>query len=277
MIKKLTSVILGCAFMFAAVAQNDNPDCADKDYDLFTNLEGFFIERCESAEFKTLEFWVERNSRRVTKDGKYTKLWYRQSPQSTRSIVGKQIVANYANAVKKAKGTVVKDSDDMAYHVTKNGKSLWIALSVSPYAPERKDYYIEIVEEEAMKQEIVANIEQALADEGKVALYGIHFDVNKAVIKPESEAAIKEIADYLTKNPKSSIFIVGHTDNTGDYAKNIKLSKDRATAIKTNLVTKYKIATTRLFADGVGPLAPIANNANEEGRKLNRRVEVVLK
>ena len=263
--------------MISILAQKDNPDCADKDYDLFTNLEGFFIERCEAAEFKTMEFWVERGSRKVTKDGKYTKLWYKQSPQSTRSIVGKQIVANYAIAVKKAKGEVVKDSDDMAYHVIKDGKSLWIAISVSPYAPERKDYYMEIVEEAGMKQEITANIEEALAENGKIALYGIYFDVNKAVVKPESEPAIKEIADYLTKNPKSSIFIVGHTDNTGDYAKNIKLSKDRAAAIKTSLVTKYKIATTRLFADGVGPLAPVSTNANEEGRKMNRRVEVVLK
>ncbi|HYJ37655.1 MAG TPA: OmpA family protein, partial [Chitinophagaceae bacterium] len=215
--------------------------------------------------------------RKVTKEGKYTKLWYRQSPESNRSIVGKQIVANYANAVKKAKGTVVKDSDDMAYHVTKNGKSLWIAISVSPYAPERKDYYMEIVEEEAMKQEITANIEEALAESGKIALYGIYFDVNKAVVKPESETAIKEIAEYLSKNPKSTIFIVGHTDNTGDYTKNIKLSKDRAAAIKANLVSKYKIAATRLFADGVGPLAPVSSNSNEEGRKQNRRVEVVLK
>ena len=132
--------------MLSTLAQTDNPDCADKDYDLFTNLEGFFIERCESAEFKALEYWVERGSRKVTKEGKYTKLWYKQSPESKRSIVGKQIVANYANAIKKAKGTVVKDSDDMAYHVTKNGKSLWISLSVGPYAPERKDYYMEIVE-----------------------------------------------------------------------------------------------------------------------------------
>ena len=277
MFKKFITTVLGCACIISAIAQKDNPDCANKGYELFTNLEGFFIDRCESAEFKTLEFWVERGSKKVTKDGKYTKIWYKQSPESNRSIVGKQIVANYANAVKKAKGTVVKDSDDMAYHVTKNGKSLWIALSVSPYAPERKDYYIEIVEEEAMKQEITANIEEALAESGKIALYGIYFDVNKAVIKSESEPAIKEIADYLSKNPKTSIFIVGHTDNTGDYAKNIKLSKDRAAAIKASLISKHKIATTRLFADGVGPLAPVSSNANEEGRKLNRRVEVVLK
>jgi len=137
MIKKLISTTLGLACMISILAQKDNPDCADKDYDLFTNLEGFFIERCEAAEFKTMEFWVERGSRKVTKDGKYTKLWYKQSPQSTRSIVGKQIVANYANAVKKAKGELAKtlkeahdqvepDEDEHIYHTKGWSRELWI-------------------------------------------------------------------------------------------------------------------------------------------------------
>jgi outer membrane protein OmpA-like peptidoglycan-associated protein len=186
-------------------------------------------------------------------------------------------VANYANAVKKAKGTVVENSNDMAYHVSKNGKNLWIALSVGPEAGIRNEYYIEIVEEEAMQQELEGNFSEAIAEEGKVALYGILFDVNKAVIKPGSEKELKDIADYLLANPKYSVFIVGHTDNTGELAKNLKLSKDRAAAIKNYLVTKFKIPATRLFADGVGPLAPVASNATEEGKQLNRRVEIVLK
>ncbi len=270
----------GICLMFIvsfATAQKDNPDCAGKNYDLFNNMEDFYLDWCESFEFKPLDIWVERGSRKITKEGKYTKLHYHLVAGSTRKLVGKQIVTNYASAIKKVKGEVVKDSDDQGYHVSKDGKDLWIVLSVSPNAGERTEYYIEIVEQQAMKQELIANIEEALSAEGKIALYGIYFDVNKAVIKTESEAAIKEIADYLMINPKVSVFIVGHTDNTGDYMKNIKLSKDRALAIKNYLITKYKIVATRLIADGVGPLAPIASNTNEEGKKLNRRVEVVLK
>jgi OmpA-OmpF porin, OOP family len=260
-----------------ASAQKDDAACAAKAYNLFNSFEGFYIKGCDTAEFKTLEFYVERGSKSVKKQGKYTKIHYEQVPTSTRTIVGQQIVTNYVNAVKKVKGEVVKASDDQAYHVTKDGKSLWIYLSVSPYASARREYSIAIVEEEGMKQEIVANFDEALANDGKIAVYGIYFDVGMAVVKAESEEAIKEIADYLTRNSRQSIFIVGHTDNTGDFAKNIKLSKDRALAIKNYLTEKYKIAATRLIADGVGPLAPVGTNATEEGKKINRRVEVVLK
>jgi outer membrane protein OmpA-like peptidoglycan-associated protein len=240
-------------------------------------MEDFFIASCDTAEFKVLEIWTHSGSKKFTKEGKYTKLRYEKMANSTRTVVGKQIVNNYVNAVKKAKGEVVQFSDEQAYHVVKDGKSFWIFLSVSPYAPARHEYWIEIVEEQGMKQEIVGNFDETLANEGKIALYGIYFDVGKAIVKPESEEAIKTIADYLARNPKQSIYIVGHTDNTGEFAKNIKLSKDRALAIKNYLVTKHKIAATRLTSDGVGPLAPVGTNSTEEGKKLNRRVEIVLK
>lgn len=258
-------------------SQTDNPKCADKAYGVFTKMDGFYIDDCEEFEFKTIQIWVERGSRAIEKEGKYTKIHYRLAPGSTRKIVGKQIVDNYVNAVKKAKGEVVKESDNQGYHLSANGKSIWVNLPVSPYAGERQEYYIEMVEETVMKQEIETNLQEALKDNGRIALYGIYFDTDKAVVKPESATAIKEIADYLTGNPKTIIYIVGHTDNTGNYTKNIKLSKDRATAIKTYLVSKFKIAATRLFAEGVGPLSPVATNATDEGKKLNRRVEVVLK
>ncbi|MCC6577911.1 MAG: OmpA family protein, partial [Flavobacteriales bacterium] len=67
-----------------------------------------------------------------------------------------------------------------------------------------------------------------------------------------------------------------HTDNTGDFAHNMKLSKDRAAAVVSYLVSKG-ISQSRLNADGVGPLCPVTTNKDEEGRKKNRRVEIVLK
>ena len=274
---KIRLFIAVISLSLSAFSQKDKPECVARYYNLFTNMEDFFIQSCDTAEFKVLEIWTHAGSKKFTKEGKYTKLRYEKIATSARTVVGKQIVNNYVNAVKKAKGQVVPNSDDQAYHVMKDGKSLWLYLSVSPYAPARTEYWLEIIEEEGMKQEIVGNFDETLANEGKIALYGIYFDVGKAIVKPESEEAIKTIADYLTRNPKQSIFIVGHTDNTGDFAKNIKLSKDRALAIKNYLVTKYKIVATRLASDGVGPLAPVGTNATEEGKKMNRRVEVVLK
>ena len=276
--KKVLLIII-CNFLFAVTlwCQTDDPKCTGPVFNIFTKMNDFYVEGCEEIEFKTLEIWVEANSRTIKKEGKYTKIRYRLNPGSTRKIVGQQIVSNYANAVKKSGGEVVKNSDDMAYHVTKNGKSYWAYLSVSPYAGVREEYYIQIIEEEGMKQEVEANIQEQLADKGKAVFYGIYFPVGKSNVMPESRDAIQAIADYLKANPKSSIFIVGHTDNTGDYLKNIKLSKDRALAVKTYLVAQFKVDVKRLISDGVGPLSPVASNGSEDGRKLNRRVEVVLK
>ena len=111
--------------------------------------------------------------------------------------------------------------------------------------------------------------------EGKIALYGIYFDTDKATLKPESTPTIKEIAKLLKENPKLKLLIVGHTDNQGTFTYNKKLSQRRAKAVVKELVVKYKIDANRLYPVGVSYAAPVASNATEEGRAKNRRVELV--
>jgi outer membrane protein OmpA-like peptidoglycan-associated protein len=263
--------------LVTVLAQKDKPECSDSIYRLFSKMEDFYVDNCERFEFKTIEYWIESNSKRVTKEGKYTKVHYKLSPASTRQLMGKQIVDNYTAAVKRVKGTVIPGSENQAYHLSNNGRSIWVVLSVNVNSGQRTEYYIETVEEAVMKQEIETSLQEAIAEEGKAVFYGILFDVGKAVVKPESAGEIKTIADYLTANSNASIFIVGHTDNTGNYLANIKLSKLRAAAVRTYLITKFKIDGKRLVAEGVGQLSPVATNGTEEGKKLNRRVEVVLK
>ena len=72
-----------------------------------------------------------------------------------------------------------------------------------------------------------------------------------------------------------SLFIVGHTDNAGTLEANLKLSEDRAKAVTSMLTSKFNVSPTQIMAKGVGSLAPIANNGSEDGRRLNRRVEMV--
>jgi len=115
----------------------------------------------------------------------------------------------------------------------------------------------------------------ALASSGRVALYGIYFDTNKAEIKAESKPALDEIAKLLQKEAKLRLHVVGHTDNVGGYDANLLLSKRRAEAVVSALVKNYGIAATRLTANGVAYLAPVAVNTTEEGRAKNRRVELV--
>lgn len=110
---------------------------------------------------------------------------------------------------------------------------------------------------------------------GHVSIYGIYFDTDKSVIKPESKQSIAEIAKLLNEQPSLRLHVVGHTDNVGVLGHNMTLSKQRAEAVVNALVNDHKIAAARLIANGVGPLAPVASNAAEDGRAKNRRVELV--
>jgi len=112
---------------------------------------------------------------------------------------------------------------------------------------------------------------------GHFAVYGIYFDTDKAEIKPESEPALAEMAKLLKSKPALNVFIVGHTDNTGTFEHNLKLSLDRATAVVNALAGQHGIAAVRLKPWGVASLAPIASNSTEDGRAKNRRVELVEK
>jgi OmpA-OmpF porin, OOP family len=116
---------------------------------------------------------------------------------------------------------------------------------------------------------------KGLREKGHIALYGIYFDTDKAVIKPESRPTLEEIAKLLRAQPQLTVFIVGHTDSQGTYEHNADLSRRRADAVAAELAKSYKIANTRLKTAGVGFLAPIGSNATDDGRALNRRVELV--
>jgi len=95
------------------------------------------------------------------------------------------------------------------------------------------------------------------------------------VLKPESLPTLEQIAKLLGGQPQLNVFIVGHTDNQGNFDYNLDLSRRRAEAIAAELVKSYRIAQPRLRTAGVGFLAPVGSNATEAGRALNRRVELV--
>jgi OmpA-OmpF porin, OOP family len=140
---------------------------------------------------------------------------------------------------------------------------------------------LQIVEEKPMDTgKVTVNINaEAMAKDlnetGKALLYGIHFDTDKATIKPKSESTLSEIATLLNQNPNLKLGVVGHTDATGSFAHNMELSQNRADAVVKYLTTNHGIAANRLESHGVASLVPVAANDTEEGRSLNRRVELV--
>jgi len=114
-----------------------------------------------------------------------------------------------------------------------------------------------------------------LLTEGKLISYGIYFDVNKDVVKPESYPSIKEIAAILKDNPTVKIKIVGHTDSDGDDKSNLDLSKRRAASVKKTLVKDFGIDAARIETDGKGESEPVAPNDSAINKALNRRVEFI--
>jgi outer membrane protein OmpA-like peptidoglycan-associated protein len=101
------------------------------------------------------------------------------------------------------------------------------------------------------------------------------FDSGGATLKPGAERALDNLAQFMQKYPDRAVAIEGFTDSTGSKEVNQQLSEKRAWAVKAALV-KRGISSTRVDARGYGPSFPVASNANETGRQLNRRVEVVI-
>ena len=105
----------------------------------------------------------------------------------------------------------------------------------------------------------------------------IQFEVAKAIIKPESNSLLHDIAEVIKKNPQvKKLSIEGHASAEGDAKANKKLSDDRAKAVMTHLIKKEGVEAARLTAKGWGEEKPIADNATEEGREKNRRVEFLV-
>jgi OOP family OmpA-OmpF porin len=117
-------------------------------------------------------------------------------------------------------------------------------------------------------------VEQQLATQGRVRIYGILFDTDSARLKPESKTALDELVATAKAHPSWKFLIEGHTDNTGGDAHNQALSAQRAAAVKANLV-RAGVVASRLATKGYGATRPVASNDTEAGRSQNRRVEVV--
>ncbi|PKL85305.1 MAG: hypothetical protein CVV22_08555 [Ignavibacteriae bacterium HGW-Ignavibacteriae-1] len=277
--KKHILLLLLCAIPILSYAQNDNPDCLEKTFKFFTVFDGFYVkDYCNYSEFGSYDFIVDRGARSIKKEGVYREVWFNKKEDNTRKVSGLQILQNHANAIKAAGGEVLKESDGSVFKTTYNGKELWIYVNANTNSTDLDNYGIISIEVDVMKQEVSAlDIKESIASQGKIALYGILFDTGKSDIKPESEKAISSIATYLKENPGLNVYIVGHTDNVGSYDMNQKLSKSRGESVKNYLVTKYNILATRLTGDGVGPVCPVTTNETEEGKALNRRVEIVKK
>lgn len=252
-----------------------------QDYYLLDRLPEYYISEYSHVEFDKHKFFIE--GKNVYKEGrKFTiKYLHKQSKVKDYEFPTRlQILRNYSNAIVNAGGQIIFEryNHEHGYYSFKvSGKTIWLQVKSGILGA---DYTLYVIEETPMRQDIFIDaelIKNSLEIEGRVAIYGIYFDTGQAVVKKESKPALDEIAVFLKKNTDINCWVVGHTDSDGSFQINSKLSLDRAKAVKAALESTYGINQNRLFAEGVGPLAPVATNTTEEGKQLNRRVELVKK
>jgi OmpA-OmpF porin, OOP family len=153
-----------------------------------------------------------------------------------------------------------------------------LVLMISSDAGKRVGISLQICEVKAMTTGQVTvdakGMSQGLAQQGHIALYGIHFDTGSATITGDSNPTLAQMASLMKSQPDLKIFIVGHTDNTGALDHNLTLSTQRAQAV-VKALQNLGVPATRMVAKGMASFGPIATNATDEGKARNRRVELV--
>jgi outer membrane protein OmpA-like peptidoglycan-associated protein len=123
--------------------------------------------------------------------------------------------------------------------------------------------------------ESTADFSQAIAASGRYITHGILFDTDSDRLKPESASVVQAIAKGLTAKADLKLLIEGHTDGSGNATHNMDLSKRRAEAVKSVLVSQFNVDASRLTTSGLGSTKPIDTNDTPQGRAQNRRVELV--
>ena len=164
-------------------------------------------------------------------------------------------------------GVTYTFTDNLNYYKENDAKDFYYSLSVGllfPRAHQTKLAAEGVREPDVFKSEVGQSIQ----------LEGIQFATGSAEILPSSESTLAKAYSTLKYYPELEIEIQGHTDNVGAAETNMKLSQERAAAVKAYLVNKG-IGENRITIKGYGEEKPIASNDTPEGRQKNRRIEFV--
>ena len=102
------------------------------------------------------------------------------------------------------------------------------------------------------------------------------FDFDKADIRADAATALAQLATIIAAYPNGRVELFGHTDSKGDDAYNRRLSERRAQSVASWLASKHGVDPARMTTRGLGESKPVADNATDEGRQKNRRVEAIV-
>lgn len=272
---KLYTTCFFTALLLMTTLSTMKAGAEQKEHPFIRPIPGFTLEAgSEYKDFGAHTFKIEAgdDTRKKEVKGRHWILIY-----ENRKKAGKfsrlDIIENYRQAAQEKGGKILSEDDavlDFSVPLPEGGTS-WVHLHTW------KDYYeLTIVDEEGFKKQLTFSarvMKEKLDREGRVAIYGIHFDFDKADLKIGSEKVLTEMVKLMKDNPGLAVEIQGHTDNVGGRDYNLDLSSRRAQTVKAYL-SLYGIKSSRMTVNGYGFDRPVASNDTEEGRALNRRVEL---
>ncbi len=211
----------------------------------------------------------ERNVKKEVGGGTWLGLYYSTNPWGQSGAVNKLVVGTSSSG---GTGAVFGRK-------TRAEDTIYVLVSLEQHSANEVATLVTVVETKPAETGLVrANAEamgRDIVELGRTVLEGLFFDHDAATLTPASKPALDEIAQLLKQLGDKAFYIVGHTDSTGTFAYNMKLSADRAEAVRAALTADYGVASDRLQAAGVGPLSPVFTNSADVGREKNRRVELV--
>lgn len=279
---KILSWLTLALTLVAAPAFAQSPDDPDaegcKDSKLLTRMSGCTITECSTRDFDSAQVQIKAGELEApgvasTLEGMVEEVTY-ICPARLSQL---QLQRNAEAALKAGGFSVVytgKDENDWPMVTARKGGQ-WMEVRTSPYN-EFTSYRQKAVLVKAMTQEMQADASAMAAEvvrSGSVAVYGITFDTGKATLQAGSDQVLGEIATLMKEHDDWRFEVQGHTDNVGAKPANLTLSEPRAGAVVAWL-TGHGIEPARLVAKGYGDTKPLADNATDEGRAKNRRVEL---
>jgi outer membrane protein OmpA-like peptidoglycan-associated protein len=244
-----------------------------KDHSIIKSIPGFILDDSDVKNFSSYTFEYPQDDKWIEKQvkGKYWFLYYEYTKED-RKYSELEIIENYKQAALEKGGQILReDEPKLDFTVPFSGGTIWVHLHAW-----ENSYELTIIEEKGFEKKLTFSADEMkikLEEEGRIAIYGIYFDLDQASLKTGSEKVLIEMVKLMKNYAGLKIEIQGHTDSTGTREHNVKLSERRAETVKTFLVL-YGVDSSRMTSKGFGPDQPVASNDTEEGRSLNRRVEL---
>lgn len=190
-------------------------------------------------------------------------------------VADAKVELHYAESKRVEKVPVNEVSGEYVAVVNVEHENVVMTIEKEGHAFEAHVYTKEIAEESMGVAEQKSEVKEIKVGD-PYTIHDIFYATNSAEIDQKSKLILDQFAGYLNRNPSMKVEIAGHTDNRGDEEMNMLLSQERAFEVK-KLLEEQGVNGQRLTYKGYGPTKPLADNATEEGRALNRRTEFIIR